>query len=245
MKLFNMLVVRVLIGILSLTVNAEPSFNFKKGQRSTFDTQHDVKRKGAQVIELLDLKENMVVLDVLGGGGYYSELAAQKVGTGGKIYLHNNQAYMPWIEKELVARLANNRLPNVIRYDRETEDLELTPNSLDAVIFVLGYHDLYHKEKGWDIDKDSFLNQITVALKKGGKILIVDHSAKSGTGATAAQDLHRIDEAYVKKEMSDKGYHFIKQSEMLRNPKDPLDISAFKPEIRRKTDRFVLLFNKA
>lgn len=217
---------------------------FNKNERHSTDIERDSQSKGLQVVELAKLKEGMVVADVLGGGGYYSEIISAKVGTHGKVFLHNNKAYMPYVEKELVARLANNRLPNVIRHDRETEDLDLGDDSLDAAFFILGYHDLYHVAKDWKIDKDDFLQQIERALKSKGKLIIVDHSAKQGTNTEHSQVLHRIDKDYVVKELTAKGYKLVNSSNILANPNDDRTISPFKPEMRRKTDRFVLVFEK-
>ncbi len=151
---------------------------------------------------------------------------------------------MPWVEKELVARLNGNRLDNVIRWDKETDDLALNNQSFDAIVFVLGYYDLYHTAKDWHINKDDFLAQLTTSLKVGGKLLIVDHSAVSGSGTEHSQKLHRIDANFVKKELIGKGYTLIKESNILANSKDNRMGSPFSKEMRRKTDRFFLLFEK-
>ncbi|GLX80147.1 hypothetical protein tinsulaeT_34870 [Thalassotalea insulae] len=220
-------------------------FSFTKGQRSAADLALDVQRKGPQVIELTKVSSGMTVLDLLGGGGYYSELLAEKVGNSGKVYLHNNQAYMPYIEKELAARLKDNRLANVIRYDRETDNLELADKQFDAVFFILGYHDLYHKAEGWDINKAQFLSDVLGALKSGGQLVIVDHSAVADSKTKHAQELHRIDQQYVIDELTQLGLTLVKKSSILENKQDSRMISPFKPEIRRKTDRFILVFEKA
>jgi predicted methyltransferase len=232
----------LLVFISSLSFADE--LTFTKGQRHAIDITSDSQRKGAQVIDLVGIENGMVIGDVLGGGGYYSELLSKKVGSEGKIFLHNNEAYMPWIEKEIVARLKGSRLPNVIRHDRETDNLDFADKSFDAIFFVLGYHDLYHVANGWKIDKDDFLQQLDRALKPHGKLLIVDHSAKAGTGTEHAQNLHRIDREYVIKELTSKGYKLINSSDLLANPNDKRVLSPFKPKMKRKTDRFVLVFEK-
>ncbi len=112
------------------------------------------------------------------------------------------------------------------------------------MFFVLGYHDLYHKVKGWGIDKDYFIKQLTEALKVGGRLVIVDHSAVAGSGTKHSQDLHRIDVDYVKAEMKSKGFKLLKEGDILANPNDSRMITPFKKEIRRKTDRFILVFEK-
>lgn len=246
MNLFKLFFVScTTIGILILnTPLSAQEFNFIKGERISQDIALDKLRKAPEVIALVNLTPGMKVVDIFGGGGYYSELISTKVGKTGVVYLHNNQAYMPYVEKELVARLAQNRLPNVKRWDREADNLMLPEQNIDVIFYVLGYHDLYHESKGWKVDKEHFLKQLTRALKKGGKLVIVDHAAMAGSGVQQSQNLHRIDEAYVTNELTSKGYKLIKQSHLLNNSNDDHTLSPFKKEIRRKTDRFTLVFEK-
>jgi len=233
----------VLVSAFSTEILAE-DLVFEKGQRHSQDIKSDAQRKGQLITALAEIKPGMKVLDVLGGGGYYSEIIASKVTATGKVFLHNNKAYMPYVGKELVARLKDNRLTNVVRFDRETDDLTLDKESLDAIFFVLGYHDLYHVAEGWKIDKDDFIAQLKNALKPGGKLIIIDHSAVIGSGTKHSQDLHRIDASYVKSELQSKGFTLVKESNLLVNKNDNRMISPFKPEIRRKTDRFIHIFQK-
>jgi len=243
-RAIKLVLLSFLFTISATAISAENKYNFEKGQRAQQDILRDTQSKGPEIVELVGIKPNMQVLDILGGGGYYSEIINGKVGQGGKVYLHNNQAYMPYVEKELTARLHENRLENVIRWDKEADNLALKKQSFDAIFFVLGYHDMYHTTEGWSIDKDDFLKQLDESLKVGGKLLIVDHSAVDGSGTKHSQKLHRIDAEYVKKELAGKGYKLIKQSSVLSNLEDDRMGSPFSKEIRRKTDRFVLLFEK-
>ncbi len=232
-----------LLSFAGITFAEQPQF--VNGERSAADIARDKQSKGQDIVALTKVSTGMTVLDLLGGGGYYSEILADKVGKTGKVYLHNNKAYMPYIEKELVARLKDNRLANVVRYDRETDALALKPQQFDAVFFVLGYHDMYYKDEGWSIDKEDFLKQVLSSIKHGGQLVIVDHSATAGSKTQHAQQLHRIDEQYVIDELTAHGLTLLKKSDLLRNANDDRMISPFKPEMRRKTDRFVLVFEKA
>ncbi|WP_448550043.1 hypothetical protein [Thalassotalea fusca] len=221
------------------------SMNVAHAQRLAKDIQEDALRKGPEVVALADLAPGMVVADVFGGGGYYSELISQRVGQSGRVYLHNNRAYLPYVDKELTERLANNRLPNVIRHDKEADDLAFKPQSLDAIFYVLGYHDLYYKADGWDINKDIFLKQLNQALKSDGTLLVVDHEAPKDSKTNKSQSLHRIEKAYVIDELEKYGFELVNTSNLLANQHDNLTVSALAPSIRRKTSRFILLFKKA
>ncbi|SFC35161.1 class I SAM-dependent methyltransferase [Pseudoalteromonas denitrificans] len=239
---------KCIISFIFLYLVSEPAFAkemvFLKNQRHPQDIKRDITSKSSAIMSFVNLSKNMVVADVLGGGGFYSELISKKVGPKGKVYLHNNKAWLPFSGKELEARLKDNRLPNVIRYDKEADELSFSDNSLDAIFFVLGFHDLFYVDKGWKIDPKHFLTQLKSALKPGGKLLIVDHSAVAASNKKHAQKLHRIDKNFVIRNLESLGFKLIKQSNMLANKQDTRLTTPFTPQIRRKTDRFVLLFEK-
>lgn len=215
--------------------------NLAAAGRSEADLKRDETSKPQQMLALMNIQPGAVVFDLLGGGGYFSELLSQAVGPTGKVYLHNNKAYMPYVGKDLVARLAGNRLKNVVRYDREVDDLGLAENSVDAVFFVMGYHDMYHVSEGWKIDPPQLMGQIRKALKPNGLMLVVDHNANAGTGIQSAQELHRIEAAYVKNELGKFGFELVTASDVLQNAQDNHTLSVFDPAIRSHTDRFVFV----
>jgi predicted methyltransferase len=237
------LVLAACIGLGSLSTMAM-TLVLDNGIRPAADLKRDKTAKPQQIITFSGVKEGMIIADIFGGGGYYTELLSQAVGQKGKVYLHNNQAYLQFVGKELVGRTKGNRLSNVVDYKREAENLGFKDNSLDGIFFVLGYHDMYHKTDSWSIDPDHFINQLNKALKPGGLLLVVDHSAPKGSDNKHSQKLHRIGEDFVKKQLLSKGFEFVKDSQVLRNKNDSRLISPFRPKIRRKTDRFVQLYKK-
>jgi len=100
----------------------------------------------------------------------------------------------------MAQRLACDRLPNVVHVSGRSDALGLGDNVLDGAVIVMSYHDLYwvDEKEGWPkVDAAKFLDQIARALKPGGVLLMVDHSAKAGTDSSAAQTLHRIDEQFA------------------------------------------------
>jgi len=68
----------------------------------------------------------MTVMDLLASGGWYTEVLSVAVGPEGTVYAQNPPMLLGFndnaYDKAITARLADNRLPNVIRLDRdETE----------------------------------------------------------------------------------------------------------------------------
>jgi predicted methyltransferase len=212
------------------------------------DIERDTRSHPEVVIPLLQLEEGDRVADIWAGGGYYSELLADVVGDQGEVLLINNAAYKQFAARGLAERFEGRDLPAVLVHEREAENLDLGENQLDAAIIIMSYHDIYHvdeKNRWRAIDPENFLGQIYTALKPGGRFLIVDHVAEPGSGMRDAQDLHRIDLEFAKKDISSYGFKFVGSSDGLRNPNDDHAVIVFDPKVRGKTDRFILVFAKS
>jgi predicted methyltransferase len=216
--------------------------------RSAEDQARDSLDHPAEILRLAKIKPGMKVADVLAGGGYYSELLSYLVGPTGHVLMINNQAFDDFSDNGWMSRLAQSRLPNVEHRTLSLEHLELGKNSLDAILLIKVYHDLYWPgpEGPWPkFDPEEVLNQLVAALKPGGVLLLVDHSAKLGTGHSQAGILHRIDEDFARKDFTSRGLELLDHSDLLRNPSDQRTLVSFKSPILGKTDRFVLVFKKA
>jgi predicted methyltransferase len=213
--------------------------------RSESDKKRDLTDHPAEVLRLGGIKPGMKVLDFLAGAGYYTELASYIVGPTGRVVMYNNAQYEKWSEG-WDKRIAGNRLPNVEHKTTEFEDMGLGDKEYDAVIMVKSYHDLYMVDPpSWPkVNVPAVLDQVVKAMKPGAVLLLVDHSAKAGTGSKDANELHRIDEAYARKELESHGLKLVAHSEVLRKPEDKRDAITYKGPIVGKTDRFVLVFRK-
>jgi predicted methyltransferase len=215
--------------------------------RSPPDLKRDLADHSAEILRLTGVKPGMKVADILGGDGYFSELMSYVVGAKGHVDLINNTAFDQWSGTDLSARLANKRLPNVDHRTLDLNHMDLKASSLDAVLLVKVYHDLYWVDPDgvWPkIDTASVLDQIAHALKRGGVLLLVDHSAKSGRGSTDASALHRIEESFAIQDFEKRGFQVIAKSDLLRRPEDPREQISYKPPMLGKTDKFVLVFRK-
>ena len=82
------------------------------------------------------------------------------------------------------------------------------------------------------------------SIKPGGILGIVDHQAASGSPGETGNTLHRIDSAIVIAELTAAGFVLDGESDALRNTDDDHTKGVFDPEIRGKTDRYVLRFRK-
>jgi len=217
--------------------------------RSAEDLKRDPLDHPAEVLRLSGIGPGMRVADILAAGGYYSELLSFIVGSRGQVLMLNNKATDYWSDNYWEKRLADRRLPNVKHRTIDLEHLPLDSGSLDAEIFIKDYHDLYwvdpDPKSPWPkMDPGKVLDEMARVLKPGGILLLVDHSAKPGTGSAAAGPLHRIDEEFARADFEKHGFEFVAKSDVLRRPDDARDQISYKPPALGKTDRFVMVFHK-
>lgn len=217
-------------------------------RRSDADRERDKTSRPAAVLDFFGLEPGMRVVDHLSGGGYYSEILSHAVGPDGEVITHTNDIHEKYHAKEIARRYRNDRLPNVTRLISDLPDLELPIETVDIVLMVMTYHDVYYVSEADPrhpkVDRERFFAQIHRCLKPGGILAIIDHSARPGTGKEPAQDLHRIDEEFARRDIESAGFVFDGESKVLRNADDDRTLLVFDERVRRRTDRFVYRFLK-
>jgi predicted methyltransferase len=108
----------------------------------------------------------------------------------------------------------------------------------DLVTLMFNYHDLGHL----GVDRAAMNRAVFQALKPGGLYVIADHSGRPGTGISEAGTLHRVEEAFLRKEVEAAGFKLAAEGTFLRNPNDPRDKNT--PDPPQPKDEFVLKFVK-
>ena len=214
-------------------------------ERTAEDRERDARDKPAEVMAFAGVKPGMTVVDMFSAGGYYTELLAGAVGPTGKVLAVNNVPYAMYSKDDMKKRFTEGRLPNVERRLVEASWMNLPAKSVDLIVIVMSYHDVYwiNEKEGWpEINTDGFLESLKRMLKPGGKLLIVDHNAAPGSGKEAATKLHRLNEDWAKQSIVAHGFVFEKSYDGLRNKADQLDKMVFDPAVKGKTDRYVHLY---
>jgi predicted methyltransferase len=215
--------------------------------RSAADLKRDAVDHPAELLRLTGIKPGMHVADVLAGDGYYSELLSNLVGPKGRVLMLNNAAFDNWAGDDRKNRLAGNRLPNVQYRIVDLDHMDLGTATLDVIVLCKVYHDLYWVDPTGEwpkIDVPAVLDQLARALKPGGVLLLIDHSAKPGRGSADASALHRIEEAFARGDFAKRGLQVVATSDLLRRPDDARDQITYKGPMLGKTDKFVLVFRK-
>ena len=115
---------------------------------------------------------------------------------------------------------------------------ELADGKLDLVTLMFNYHDLGFL----GVDRAAMNKAIFKALKPGGVFVVADHSGRPGTGISESGTLHRVEEAFLRKEVEAAGFKLAAEGNFLRNPNDPRDKNT--PDPPQPKDEFVLKFVK-
>ena len=115
---------------------------------------------------------------------------------------------------------------------------EAAANGLDLVTLIFNYHDLGHM----GVDRARMNAAVFAALKPGGVYVIADHAGRPGTGISESGTLHRIEEAFLRREVEAAGFRLADEGLFMRNPADPRDRNT--PEPAQPKDEFVLKFVK-
>lgn len=211
--------------------------------RAESDRVRDAGRRPADVVEFLGIENGMRVMDVIAAGGYYTEVLSLAVGDDGHVVAHNPPAVLKMRdganEIAISARLADNRLPNVTRLNKDFADLLPEDGPFDAAITALNFHDVYNR--GGPESTVSNLQILASVLKPGGVLGIIDHVGEAGADNVA---LHRIEISKVLEAIEAAGFVVESDSDLLRNEADDHTLFVFDESVRGKTDRFLLKVRK-
>jgi predicted methyltransferase len=200
--------------------------------RTERDRGMDARRHPVELLQFVQVRPGMQVLDIAAGGGYTSQLLALAVGPSGKLW-----AQTPQPGAALKERLAANPQTGIVVVARPYDD-PVPPEAapLDLVTLILNYHDISYLP----VDRDAMNRRIFAALKPGGRYVVIDHSALPGTGITTGRTLHRIEEAFVVAEVRRAGFVLDGEGAFMRSTADTRDKSSNLPG----SDKFVLRFVK-
>lgn len=133
------------------------------------------------VVAKLDLKAGESVADIGAGQGRFTRAMSKVVGDSGKVYAVDLDIVraIPAL-REIAAKQ-----PNVVPVEGEEANPRLQPNSVDAVLIVIAYHEFRKPEE--------MLRNIIAAMKPGGRLLLVEDtprpSAKTREEQTRSHDL--------------------------------------------------------
>lgn len=211
--------------------------------RPAADRDRDAARKPAELLAFAGIEPGQSVGDYVMGGGYLTRILSGAVGAAGHVYAFQPTEFIAFRkqygdDQSAVAAAYANVDPVGGAFAAPA-----FPVPLDAIVTVQNFHDLYLKPFP-EGTGDKASAALFAALKPGGTLLVVDHSAADGSGTTLSDSLHRIDKAAVVAALTKAGFVLEAESDLYKRPEDPRTANVFDPAIRGKTDQFTLRFRK-
>ena len=144
-------------------------------------TQRDTWQRPVKVMEDLGIVAGAAVADVGAGGGYFTFRLAARVGPSGKVYAQDLD------EKVLIQireHAEKEKLPQVQTIHGTQNDPNLPELSLDAALVVDSFHEFTHT--------DAMVAGLLRALKPGGRLGVIDHTAGLGLKPAEYMEHHNL-----------------------------------------------------
>ncbi|SEH17758.1 Predicted methyltransferase [Sphingopyxis sp. YR583] len=211
--------------------------------RPAADRERDTARKPAELLAFAQIAPGEKVGDYVMGGGYVTRLLAAAVGPTGKVYAFQPSEFIAFKKQYGDDQAAVDAAYDNVDAVAGPFAAPAFATPLDTIITVQNFHDLYLKPfPAGTGDKASAA--LFAALKPGGTLVVVDHSAAEGSGTTLSDSLHRIDKAAVVAVLTKAGFKLEAESDLYKRTDDPRTANVFDKEIRGKTDQFALRFRK-
>ena len=211
--------------------------------RPAADRDRDAARKPAELLAFAGVKPGQSVGDFVMGGGYVTRLLAAAVGSSGKVYAFQPAEFIAFKKQYGDDQAAVDAAYANVDAVGGPFAAPAFPAPLDVIITVQNFHDLYLKPFP-EGTSDKASAALFAALKPGGALIVVDHSAADGSGTTLSDSLHRIDKAAVVAALTKAGFKLEAESDLYARADDPRTANVFDPAIRGKTDQFTLRFRK-
>ncbi|MCB1693778.1 MAG: class I SAM-dependent methyltransferase [Pseudomonadales bacterium] len=215
-------------------------------RRTDSDTARDENRKPLETLEFFGLRDNMTVLELVPGGGWYTKILAPVLEEKGKLYISigaertfgkfkdqagfGSMQLIPFATENFI------RTPGARRASVPEFSFGLR-NKIDLALTFRNMHN-FTEEGRHNINKAVF-----EALKPGGYYGVVDHTRRH-MQEDYDEVWRRMDPVEIIKEVEAAGFKFVDYSTLHYRPDDELRYEVGRKTVTGNTDRFTFLFRK-
>ena len=212
--------------------------------RPDADVARDRNRRPLETLQFFGLEDDMTVIELFPGGGWYTRVLGPVLKDNGKLIVALGTSRVeervltePGFEKVEVSKAeANVHRPEGSRHYM-LDAFEFDVSDVDMVLTFRNVHN-------FNADARAVLNeQVFKVLKSGGLYGVVDHTARHMEPANS-ENRRRIDPVIVIKELLDAGFEFVGHSDLHYRADDELEYEVGRRSVSGNTDRFTLLFRK-
>jgi len=212
--------------------------------RSDAEKARDANRKPLETLMFFGLEEDMRVLELLPGGGWYSKILAPTLAEKGQLLVAIGT-------QNVAAQIEAGTLSDVEVLDVDMSsfsrpegsrrfainELTLDTKDIDLVLTFRNLHNLTEETR-------STLNrEVFRVLKSGGLYGVIDHTRRH-MQSDNSENWRRMDPVQAIKEIEAAGFEFVDYSDLHYRYDDELVYEVGRRSVSGNTDRFTLLFRK-
>lgn len=212
--------------------------------RTDAEKDRDRNRRPIETLKFFGLRDDMKIIELIPGGGWYTKLLAPAVQENGEYYAalgtgRISEALItePGFEDvHIVAADSKVYRPEGARlYKLETTGLGVT--GADMVLTFRNYHN-------FDADGRAAMNKAAFdALNSGGVYAVVDHTRRHMEDDNS-ENRRRFDPVLAIHEIEAAGFEFVDYSDLHFRPDDELRYEVGRKTVTGNTDRWTLKFMK-
>lgn len=216
----------------------------KADSRPGKDKDRDRNRKPIETLEFFGLRDDMKIVELLPGGGWYTRLLAPVLAERGQFYLaygasrtHKKLTGEKGFENiKVTAQDTKISRPEGSRfYAAKNTDLGVT--GIDMVFTFRNYHNFDEESRG------AINASVFKSLKSGGIYALVDHTRRH-MQALDSENRRRFDPVLAIKEIQAAGFEFVDYADLHYRADDELRFEVGRNTVTGNTDRWTLKFRK-
>ncbi len=212
--------------------------------RTDAEKMRDANRKPIETLEFFGLRDDMKIVELLPGGGWYTKLLAPVMRENGEFYvaLRSNTVKERLAEEpgfdhiHFIAEDANIFRPEGARH-YEIEMGELGVDNVDIVFTFRNYHNFAPAGRA------SMNAAVFKALKPGGVYAVVDHNRRH-MQTDDNENRRRVDPVMAIREIQAAGFVLVDNSDLHYRPDDELRYEVGRATVTGNTDRWTMKFMK-
>jgi predicted methyltransferase len=199
--------------------------------RPEADRDRDRNRRPLRTLNFFGLKDDMRVLELIPGGGWYTRILAPVLADNGKLYVAIGAGR---VEENIIGTPG---FENVEALQTTADDYDFGVDNLDMVLTFRNLHNISAEARA------TMNREVFKALKSGGRYGVIDHTRRH-MEKLDNENGRRVDPVLVIKEMLDVGFEFVDYSDLHFRADDELEYEVGRHSVTGNTDRFTLLFRK-
>ena len=209
--------------------------------RTEAETARDANRRPLETLKFFGLADDMHVLELVPGGGWYTKVLAPVLAENGRLAVSIGAQGVASVIKEQgwdveVVETGNFSPVEGSRLYQIT-DVDFGEGVFDMALTFRNLHNFN------EVGRNAINAAVFRALKSGGRYGVVDHTRRH-MQAGNYENWRRMDPVLAIKEIEAAGFEFVDYSDLHYRADDELVYEVGRKTVTGNTDRFTLLFRK-